>query len=118
MKMHNRESGTQVGLVRRPLAAQFPRPTGTVNALYRLGDHYCARRRPLRELDAVPRAAIEWARGVIDSDAAAAAWRRALQAPAWAGLAGVATRRSANAQPPRGRRAAVRGRQLRRHRWR
>jgi len=42
-------------------------------------------RKPLRELDAVTRAAIESARGVIDSDAATAAWERALQAPAWKG---------------------------------
>jgi aminoglycoside phosphotransferase (APT) family kinase protein len=40
-------------------------------------------RRPLRELDAVTRAAIEAARGVIDGDAATAAWERALEAPAW-----------------------------------
>jgi aminoglycoside phosphotransferase (APT) family kinase protein len=44
-----------------------------------------AGRRPLRELDAVTRAAIASARGVIDSDAAAAAWQRALRAPAWDG---------------------------------
>jgi aminoglycoside phosphotransferase (APT) family kinase protein len=42
-------------------------------------------RKPLRELDAVTRAAIESARGVIDADAATAAWERALQAPAWDG---------------------------------
>jgi len=42
-------------------------------------------RKPLRELDAVTRAAIESARAVIDSDAATAAWERALQAPAWKG---------------------------------
>lgn len=42
-------------------------------------------RRPLRELDAVTRAAIESARGVIDGDAATAAWDRALEAPAWDG---------------------------------
>ena len=42
-------------------------------------------RRPLRELDAVTRAAIASARGVIDSDAATAAWEHALQAPAWSG---------------------------------
>jgi aminoglycoside phosphotransferase (APT) family kinase protein len=43
------------------------------------------RRRPLCELDAITRAAIASARGVIDSDAARAAWGRALQAPAWNG---------------------------------
>ena len=42
-------------------------------------------RRPLRELDAVTREVIESARGVIDGDAAVAAWERALRAPAWAG---------------------------------
>lgn len=44
-----------------------------------------AGRRPLRELDAVTREAIESARGVIDGDAATAAWDRALEAPAWNG---------------------------------
>ena len=39
----------------------------------------------LGELDAVTRVAIESARGVIDSDAATAAWERALEAPAWNG---------------------------------
>ncbi|MBA2715011.1 MAG: aminoglycoside phosphotransferase family protein [Rubrobacteraceae bacterium] len=42
-------------------------------------------RRPLRELDAVTRAAIESARDIIDGDAATAAWERALEAPAWNG---------------------------------
>ena len=42
-------------------------------------------RRPLRELDAVTREAIEAARGVIDGAAATAAWERALEAPAWKG---------------------------------
>ena len=40
-------------------------------------------RRPLHELDAVTRRAIESARGVIDGDAATAAWDQALEAPAW-----------------------------------
>jgi len=44
-----------------------------------------AGRRPLRELDAVTRGAIESAQGVIDDDAAADAWERALEAPAWNG---------------------------------
>jgi aminoglycoside phosphotransferase (APT) family kinase protein len=44
-------------------------------------------RRPLRELDAVTRAAIQSARDAIDSEAATAAWERALQAPAWNGTA-------------------------------
>jgi aminoglycoside phosphotransferase (APT) family kinase protein len=42
-------------------------------------------RRPLRELDAVTRAAIRSAADAIDSDAATAAWELALQAPAWNG---------------------------------
>ena len=42
-------------------------------------------REPLRELDAVTRAAIRSARGVIDGDAALAAWDAALQAPTWEG---------------------------------
>jgi aminoglycoside phosphotransferase (APT) family kinase protein len=185
MKLHDGEVDIDAELVGRLVAAQFPeltdlpvsavRSTGTVNAIFRLGDHLCARlprvrrwarnlerewhwlprlaphlslrvpepvgrgqpaswypfpwaiyrwidgqpyvdelvdderqaaeelarfvvelrriapaagaprggRRPLRELDAVTRAAISSARGVIDGDAAAAAWERALQAPAW-----------------------------------
>lgn len=42
-------------------------------------------RRPLNELDAVSRKAIEAGRGVIDSVAAIHAWTRALEAPAWNG---------------------------------
>jgi aminoglycoside phosphotransferase (APT) family kinase protein len=185
--MHDGEVHIDAGLVGRLVAEQFPRlaslpitavqSTGTVNAIYRLGDHLCARlprvqswardlekewrwlprlasrlplrvpgpvakghpaggypfawavyrwidgqpytdelvcdehlaardlaqfvaglrgidpaagaprggRPPLRELDTATRAAIGSARGDIDSDAAAAAWARALQAPAWAG---------------------------------
>ena len=187
MRMHDGEVDIDAELVGRLLAAQFPQlaglpisevpSTGTVNAIYRLGDHLCARlprvqqwardldkewhwlpklapqlslgvpepvgkghpgssypfswaiygwidgqpyadelvddehqaakdlarfvvelrridpvgapgggRKPLRELDAVTRAAISWARGVIDSDAASTAWERALQAPAWNGM--------------------------------
>ena len=186
MKMHDGEVDIDVDLVRRLVAEQFPhladlpisavRSTGTVNAIYRLGDRLCARlprvrgwardldkewrwlpklgprlplrvpepvgrgrpggsypfswsiygwidgqpyadglvdderqaaedlarfvvdlrridsvgaprggRKPLRELDDVTREAIGSARGVIDSDAAAGAWERALRAPAWAG---------------------------------
>lgn len=44
-----------------------------------------AGRRPLAELDAMTRVAIESSRGVIDSDAAAGAWAAALEAPAWEG---------------------------------
>jgi aminoglycoside phosphotransferase (APT) family kinase protein len=187
MKMHDGEVDIDAGLVRRLVAAQFPnlaglpvsavQPTGTVNAIYRLGDRLCARlprvrswaqdldqechwlpklapylslrvpepvakgrpgsgyrfswaiyrwidgqpyadeliddeqqaardlaqfvaelrridpvaraprggREPLRELDAVTRAAIASAGGAIDGDAATAAWRQALEAPAWTG---------------------------------
>ena len=186
MKMHDGEVDIDPRLVGRLVAAQFPQladlpiravpSTGTVNAIYRLGDHLYARlprvrtwardlekewqwlpklapqlslrvpkpvakghptnsypfswaiyrwidgqpyadelvdderqaagdlaqfvvelrrvaaigaprggRRPLRELDGVTRAAIASARGVIDSDAATAAWEHALQAPAWSG---------------------------------
>jgi aminoglycoside phosphotransferase (APT) family kinase protein len=42
-------------------------------------------RKPLRQLDAVTREAIESARGVIDGEAATAAWEHALDAPAWEG---------------------------------
>jgi aminoglycoside phosphotransferase (APT) family kinase protein len=186
VKMHDGEVEIDADLVGRLVAEQFPqladlpirevRSTGTVNAIYRLGDHLCARlprvrgwapdldkewrwlpklaprlplpvpepvgrgrpgssypfswaiygwidgqpyadelvdderqaarelarfvadlrrvdpvgaprggREPLRELDAVTRAAIDSARGVIDGDAATAAWERALRAPAWTG---------------------------------
>jgi aminoglycoside phosphotransferase (APT) family kinase protein len=186
MKMHDDEAEIDAELVRRLVAAQFPRlaglpvtpfrSTGTVNAIYRLGDHLCARlprvqkytgdledelrwlpwlapqlslrvpepvatgqpaggypfpwaiyrwidgqpyadelvederqaatdlaqfvaelraidpagapragRRPLRELDGATRTAIDSSRGVIDGDAVAAAWERALEAPAWEG---------------------------------
>ena len=44
-----------------------------------------AGRRPLRELDAVTREMIGSAHDVIDSEAAAAAWDRALEAPPWTG---------------------------------
>lgn len=53
MKMHDGEVDIDAGLVGRLVAAQFPRlaglpisavrSTGTVNAIYRLGDHLCAR---------------------------------------------------------------------------
>jgi aminoglycoside phosphotransferase (APT) family kinase protein len=53
MKMHDGEADIDAGLVGRLVAAQFPRlaglpvsavrPAGTVNAIYRLGDHLCAR---------------------------------------------------------------------------
>lgn len=42
-------------------------------------------RKPLRQLDAVTRAAIESAGGVIDSAAAIAAWEHVLRAPTWEG---------------------------------
>jgi aminoglycoside phosphotransferase (APT) family kinase protein len=44
-----------------------------------------AGRRPLRDLDADTREAIESAAGVVDSAAALAAWAAALDAPAWDG---------------------------------
>jgi aminoglycoside phosphotransferase (APT) family kinase protein len=44
-----------------------------------------AGRRPLRELDDATRTAIDSSRSVIDGDAVAAAWERALEAPAWEG---------------------------------
>lgn len=184
--MHEGEVDIDAELVRRLVAAQFPQladlpiravpSTATVNAIYRLGDHLCARlprvpqwapdldkewqwlpklaprlslqvpepvglgrpgpfpfswaiyrwidglpyadelvddesqaardlaqfvielgrvepvvgsprggRRPLRELDAVTRAAFASAREVLDREAAIAAWERALAAPAWSG---------------------------------
>jgi aminoglycoside phosphotransferase (APT) family kinase protein len=53
MKMHDGEVGIDAGLVGRLVAGQFPRlaglpvsavqSTGTVNAIYRLGDHLCTR---------------------------------------------------------------------------
>jgi aminoglycoside phosphotransferase (APT) family kinase protein len=53
MKMHDGETDIDAGLVRRLVAAQFPglaglpvsavQPSGTVNAIYRLGDRLCAR---------------------------------------------------------------------------
>lgn len=53
MKMHDDEADIDADLVRRLVAAQFPRlaglpvtpfrSTGTVNVIYRLGDHLCAR---------------------------------------------------------------------------
>jgi len=186
MKLHEGEIDIDLELVGQLVAAQFPRfsdlpisavnSTGTVNAIYRLGDHLCVRlprlprwvqdldkelmwlpklapclslcvpepiakgdpasgypfawaiyrwmdgqpyrddlvhderkaaedlaqfvvelrrvdpvggprggRRPLRELDAVTREAIQSARNIIDSYAAAAAWESALEAPAWDG---------------------------------
>jgi aminoglycoside phosphotransferase (APT) family kinase protein len=186
MKMHAGEIDIDDELVARLVAAQFPQladlpiravpSTGTVNGIYRLGDHLCARlprvsswaqdlqkeltwlpklapslslrvpevvaqghpasdypfpwaiyrwidghpyrddlvhderqaaadlaqfvvelrrvdplgappggRKPLHELDAPTRVAIEASRRVIDRDAAAAAWASALEAPAWDG---------------------------------
>jgi aminoglycoside phosphotransferase (APT) family kinase protein len=42
-------------------------------------------RRPLGDLDAATRAAIAGSGGVVDAEAAMAAWERALEAPAWDG---------------------------------
>jgi aminoglycoside phosphotransferase (APT) family kinase protein len=44
-----------------------------------------SRRKPLRQLDEVTRAVLESLRGVVDTDAATAAWESSLQAPAWDG---------------------------------
>ncbi len=44
-----------------------------------------AGRRPLAELDAATRSAIQSSRGIIDSDAASAAWARCLEASLWDG---------------------------------
>jgi len=186
MKLHEGEVDVGADLVGRLVAAQFPRfadlaigevrSTGTVNAIYRLGDHHCVRlprlakwaqalqkevswlprlaphlsvrvpepvatglpahgypfhwaiyrwiegdpyrddlvsdersaaedlarfvlelrrmdtlgaprggRRPLRELDAVTRAAIASSHDAIDADAALAAWEIALESPSWDG---------------------------------
>ena len=59
MKMHDGEADIDAGLVGRLVAAQFPqlaglpvsavRPTGTVNAIYRLGGRLCARLPRLQE---------------------------------------------------------------------
>lgn len=46
-----------------------------------------AGRKPLRQLDAITRAAIEAARALIDADAALAAWEDAVEATAWEGNA-------------------------------
>jgi|HubBroStandDraft_5_1064220.scaffolds.fasta_scaffold81038_1 aminoglycoside phosphotransferase (APT) family kinase protein len=64
MKLHDGEAEIDAGLVRRLIAAQFPqlsslpvsevRPTGTVNAMYRLGAELCVR---------LPRLE-RWARGL------------------------------------------------------
>lgn len=43
-------------------------------------------RKPLRDLDAVTRVAIEAARGMINSDTVARAWKSALDAPVWDGI--------------------------------
>jgi aminoglycoside phosphotransferase (APT) family kinase protein len=42
-------------------------------------------RRPLIELDAMTRSAMESSRGVIDTEAVSAAWTRSLESPAWNG---------------------------------
>jgi aminoglycoside phosphotransferase (APT) family kinase protein len=44
-------------------------------------------RKPLRDLDAMTREAIEASRDSVDSEAATAAWERALEAPEWDGEA-------------------------------
>ena len=49
------------------------------------GAHNFHRGVPLAERDAMTRNAIEKSRGIADTDAVAAAWERALAAPAWTG---------------------------------
>jgi len=61
--------------------AQFVRELRRINP----GGAPRAGRQPLRQLDAMTRAAIEAGRGVIDRVAATRAWVRALEAPIWAG---------------------------------
>jgi aminoglycoside phosphotransferase (APT) family kinase protein len=58
-----------------------------VAELRRIDPHGAPRggRKPLRELEAATRAAIEASGSVIDGDAAAAAWEHALEVPAWDG---------------------------------
>ena len=110
MRMHSDEVATDVGLVRRLVAAQFPEwaalpveplePWGTDNALYRLGRDKIVR---------LPR--IEWAAGGVDKDAE---WL-----PRLAPLLPVAS--FAHALPPSGVvfccLAAWRGRAYRGSRW-
>jgi len=78
--MHDDEVDIDPAMVRRLLLAQFPQwselpisavqSTGTVNAIYRLGEHLGAR---------LPRVKL-WAQS--DADAATAVWVHALEAPA------------------------------------
>jgi aminoglycoside phosphotransferase (APT) family kinase protein len=73
--MHDGEAEIDVGLVQCLVTARFPdlaalpvsevRSTGTVNAIYRLGEHFYA------------------SAGAIDVPAALAVWESALQAPVW-----------------------------------
>lgn len=70
MKMHDGEVGIDAGLVRRLVAVQFPRlarlpvsavrSTGTVNAIYRLGDGLCARLPRIAEYAADLVAELRW----------------------------------------------------------
>jgi aminoglycoside phosphotransferase (APT) family kinase protein len=69
----------------RAAAAQLARFVTELRAVAVPGGAPRGGRRPLRELDAVTREAITAAGDVIDAGAAHAAWRRALEAPAWAG---------------------------------
>ena len=71
-------------------------------------------RKPLRELDAITREAIEAGRGVIDSDAASAALGARARGAAPRGRARVDPHRPAAAEPARRRRSPPRGRRLRR----
>jgi len=69
----------------RQAAADLARFVAELRAIGPVAGAPRAGRRPLRELDAATRTAIDSLRTVIDSDAAKAAWERALRAPAWHG---------------------------------
>lgn len=71
----------------REAARDLARFVLELRSLERAPDAPRAGRRPLRELDAATRKAIEAAGDVIDSDAALGAWEWALQAPVWDGAA-------------------------------
>jgi aminoglycoside phosphotransferase (APT) family kinase protein len=92
--MHADEIETDVALVRRLLAGQFPQwaelridpvaSYGTDRDIYRLGERLIAR---LGDR--------------IDGYATLRSWQASLDAPAWEGPGGLATRRPAAGQPAR-----------------
>jgi aminoglycoside phosphotransferase (APT) family kinase protein len=67
----------------RQAAVDLARFVAGLRAIDPVAEAPRAGRRPLRELDAATRTAIGSLPGVMDRDAAAAAWERALRAPAW-----------------------------------